>query len=274
MSLTFGSGPIASNPTGDLNFPMADAPKHRILFEDYPRRMRAFVGERMVLDSVRGKLLHESNILPVYYAPIEDFAEDLLSPADHSTHCPFKGDASYRSVRVGERVAENAVWHYPEPIDSAPEILGLAAVYSTAMDEWYEEDELVFGHLRDPYHRVDVRESSRRVRVRVNGALVADTERPRLLFETGVPLRYYIPTEDVRTDLLTPSDTHTTCPYKGTASYWSVESPGGEPVADAAFGYTEPLPESQAVAGLVCFTGPSVEIEDELVAAPAGAGAG
>ena len=102
------------------------------------------------------------------------------------------------------------------------------------MDEWYDEDERVEGHLRDPYHRVDVRRSSRHVRVRLNDSdtVLAETSLPLLLSETGLPNRFYIPAEDVRQDLLEPSDTHTVCPYKGTASYWSVNA-GDRKLTDA-----------------------------------------
>ena len=155
------------------------------------------------------------------------------------------------------------MWHYPEPLEQAPPIEGLAALYWKAMDAWYEEDEEVFGHLRDPYTRVDVRESSRHVTVRAGGELVAETHRPKLLFETGLPVRYYLSPEDVRTDLLTPSDVETYCPYKGTASYWTLEA-GGERVEDGAFTYREPFPEAAPARGHICLLGQGIEIEDEL----------
>lgn len=100
-----------------------------------------------------------------------------------------------------------------------PELSGLVLFYWDRVDHWYEEDEEVFKHARDPYHRVDALQSSRHVQVVVNGEIVADTKRPVLLFETGLPTRYYIPATDVRTDLLTATDTASVCPYKGTATY-------------------------------------------------------
>jgi uncharacterized protein (DUF427 family) len=108
------------------------------------------------------------------------------------------------------------------------------------MDHWYEEDEEVFVHPRDPYHRVDILESSRHVKVRVNGEIVAQTQQPKILFETGLPPRYYIPPEDVREDVLIPSEKSTRCPYKGIASYWSVEVGGesGEPRLELRGPYT------------------------------------
>ena len=110
------------------------------------------------------------------------------------------------------------------------------------MDAWYEEDEQVFVHPKDPYHRVDVLESSRNVKVTVDGEVVAVTDRPKVLFETGLPPRYYIPPEDVREDILVASEKTTQCPYKGVASYYSVEA-GGERVEDLVWYYPEPLPE-------------------------------
>ena len=119
------------------------------------------------------------------------------------------------------------------------------------IDTWYEEDEQVFVHPRDPYHRVDVLQSSRRVRVSVNGEVVAETEQPRVLFETGLPPRYYIPPEDVREEALVRSQRTTRCPYKGVASYYSVEA-GGERVDDLVWYYPDPIPEAPKIRGQSC----------------------
>src|SRR5690606_15899149 len=150
-------------------------------------------------------------LLPVYYVPRKDVRFDLLEATDHSTHCPFKGDARYWTVRAGGREAENAVWGYDEPIEGAPDLSPYVAFYFGRMDHWYEEDDEIFGHPRDPFHRIDVRSASRRVRVRVDGAVVAESSRPKLLFETGLPVRYYLPREDWDASALTPSEHHTTC---------------------------------------------------------------
>ncbi len=260
MALTLGSGPFGEQSTGKFNFEVTPPRGHALYLEDSPKRVRAVFNGETVVDSRRVKLLHETNHLPVYYFPEEDIREDLLEPTDHHTHCPFKGDASYRSVRVGDRTAENVVWHYPEPGEHFAPLAGYAAFYHEKMDTWYEEDEEVFGHPHDPYHRVDVLESSRHVKVTVGGELVAETQRPRLLFETGLPVRYYIPPEDVRADLLVPSETHTVCPYKGIASYRSVNT-GDEILGDLAWYYPEPLPEAVKVRDHLCFYGERVETE-------------
>jgi uncharacterized protein (DUF427 family) len=200
--------------------------------------------------------LHETGHLPVYYFSERDVRMDLLEESDHATSCPFKGEASYWSVRVDSKVAENAVWSYPEPIESCPPISGYLAFYWRMMDHWYEEDEEVFVHPRDPYHRVDILESSRRVKVRVSGELVAETERPKILLETGLPPRYYIPREDV----LLKSEKTTRCPYKGIASYWSVEA-GGDRVEDLVWHYPEPIPEAAKIRGHLAFFNERVDLE-------------
>lgn len=216
MTLTRGSGPFSGHPGGAFNFRI-DAPKHILYFEDSARRVRVCLGGETIADTRASKLMHETGHLPVIYFPQEDVRTDLLEPTAHSTHCPFKGDASYWTIRAGDREAQNAVWGYPDPPEGAPPIAGYLAFRFDAMDAWIEEDEPILGHPRDPYHRVDVRQGSDHVRVLAGGEILADTARPKLLFETGLPTRWYIPSQDVRTGLLIESDTTTVCPYKGRA---------------------------------------------------------
>lgn len=264
MSLTLGPGPLGTRPGGHGNYRI-EGPAHRLWLQEHPRRLRAVIAGRTVLDTVRGALLHESNLLPRLYVPFEDFDASLLEPTDHHTHCPFKGDAAYWSVRVGDRVEDDAIWAYPQPIEQAAWLAPYASLDFDRADAWYEEDELVVGHLRDPYHRVDIRSSSRPVEVLARGEVVARSERAVLLFETGLPVRAYLPLEDVPEDLLVASDTATVCPYKGTASYRSLRL-GDDLLADAMWCYEDPLPESQAIAGLVCFA--HEEIETRIADAP------
>lgn len=260
MTLTIGTGPFGDQSKGVFNAEVIPPGNQVLYFEDSPRRVRVVFGGETIADSKRVKLMHEGGLLPVYYFPREDVRMGLLEESDHTTHCPFKGDASYWSVKVGERVAENVAWGYPEPIDSCPPIGGYLAFYWQEMDHWYEEDEEVFVHPRDPYHRVDVLESSRRVKLTVNGEVIAETERPTVLFETGLPPRYYMPLEDVREDVLLKSETTTQCPYKGVASYWSVEA-GGERVEDLVWYYPDPIPEAAKIKGLLCFFNERVDLE-------------
>ncbi len=257
MALTLGGGPLTSRPPETTNYRI-DGPPHRLLWQDFPRRVRALFGGATVVDSDNAKLLHESNLLPQLYVPASDVRQDLLEESSHVTHCPFKGDASYHGVRVGDRVAENAVWSYPSPETDASWLAGHMAVYWGSMDAWFDEGEEVFGHIRDPYHRVDIRETPRHVRVVAGDVVVADSRRAKVLSETGLPNRYYVPAADVRADLLEPSATHTVCPYKGTASYRSVRA-GEQVVPDAGWCYPAPLDGAMAIAGHLCFLADEVQ---------------
>lgn len=246
MSLTLSTGPLATRRPSQVNYAI-DGPKRLLHLSDFPRRVRARLGDAWVLDSRQGRLLHETGLLPVLYVPEGDVADDLLEATDHRTHCPYKGDAAYWSVRTGDRVAENAVWAYPEPLDEVAWLRGLRAVRWEAMDAWYDEEEQVYGHLRDPFHRVDVRDASGTLRVRVAGDLVAESDRAKVLSENGMPNRYYLPREDVRVDLRRSEKT-AVCPYKGTSTYWSTEA-----VDDVAWSYEDPLPDTARIAGHVSF---------------------
>lgn len=261
MSLTVGTGPFGHQPAGVFNFELPRR-KGLIYFEQTPRRIRATFAGETVVDSFGPKLLHEHGLLPIYYFPQSDVRMDLLEPTDHTTRCPYKGEASYWSVRVGERVSENAAWAYPDPIDEAPPIAGHLAFYWNKMDGWMEEDEPAIVHARDPYHRIDVLSTSRHVRVMVNGELVADTRRALALFETGLPVRWYIPPEDVRSHLLVQSETRTGCAYKGFASYWSVQA-GDELEEDLVWFYSEPREEAARIAGYLAFFNERVDLELE-----------
>jgi uncharacterized protein (DUF427 family) len=232
---------------------------HRVWTEPNQRRVRVFYGGEAVADSTGTRYLFETGYLPVYYFPRSDVRFDLLEATDHHTRCPFKGEASYYTVVAGGRRAENAVWAYPEPLASVPELADLVAFYWDSADAWFEEDDEVFVHPRSPYHRVDVMNSSRHVQVRVGDVTVADSHRPRLLFETGLPVRYYLPKLDVRQDLLVPSGTRTRCPYKGEASYWSVEV-GGSRFEDVVWGYPAPIPEIPKIENLLAFYNEKVDI--------------
>jgi uncharacterized protein (DUF427 family) len=256
MSLSLGSGPLGRSPAGAFNFDLDDAaPAHRIYFADFLPRVRAVVAGRTVLDTTRGKLLYESGIMPRFYAPIEDFDAEALQRTDHSTHCAFKGDASYWSVSVNGTSHDNAVWAYEAPIADAAWLDGYASLYHEKADEWWVEDELVVGGaLRDPFHRVDVLPSSRRVVVAAGDDVLVDTDRAVLLFETGLPPVAYVPRADVR-GTIAPAEKRTFCPYKGEARYSDVAG-----IAEAAWTYEYPRPESSGIAGFVAFDGAKVDV--------------
>jgi uncharacterized protein (DUF427 family) len=264
MSLTVGTGPFGHAPAGRFDF---EPPRAVLYFEDFPRRIRARFAGETVVDSVRVKLLHESGLLPVYYFPEADVRADLLAPGARSSHDARKGPAAFFSVRVGERVAPDAAWTHPEPLAGGPDLRGFIAFYWSAMDEWLEEDEQAIGHARDPYHRVDVLDTSRHVRVSVAGHVLAETTRARVLFETGLPPRWYIPPADVRQDVLVASDSRTICAYKGTASYWSVRAADAVD-RDLVWYYTDPRHDALRVAGYLCFFNERVDLEIDGVRQP------
>jgi uncharacterized protein (DUF427 family) len=236
-------------------------PDYRITFERSPRRVRVKFNGETIVDSTAAHLLFETRHTPVYYFPRVDVRMDLLRTTDHHTFCPYKGTASYWTVAVGDRAAQNAVWAYPEPFDEVAAISDYIGFYWKLMDSWWEEDDEIFVHPRDPYKRVDVLNSSRSVRVFIRGVTIAETTRARFLFETGLPTRYYIPPEDVRMDLLVPSEKITACPYKGTAHYYSVKF-GESLYQDIVWTYPEPIEECPKIRGCLAFFNEQV---DELL---------
>ena len=217
-----------------------------------PRRVHVHFGGVRVADSARAMLLRQHGFLPIYYFPAEDVCTDLLVPTEYTTHSPYKGTASYWHLRTAERTAQFAVWGYARPNPGSPDTRGYYGFDWHSMDAWYEEDERIYVHARDPMLRVDALHSTRRLRVDIGGATIAESSRPVLLFETGLVTRYYLPPADVREDLLQPSPTYTLCPYKGRARYYHLEL-GGVRYEDVAWQYACPLPAVAAVAGHLAF---------------------
>ncbi len=234
-------------------------PDHKVEIEPSPRWVRVVFNGQTVADSKQAKLLRETGLLPVYYFPREDVRMDLMEATPRHTQCQYKGEASYWTIRVRDKVSENSVWSYLDPLPGSEMIREHLAFYWNRMDAWYEEAEQIYAHPRDPYHRVDLVESTRKVRVVINGETVAETSRPRLLFETSHPTRYYIPPEDVRGDLLTPTATHTRCPYKGEASYWTARL-GDTELTDIVWGYLDPILECPRIKGYFSFFNEKVDI--------------
>jgi uncharacterized protein (DUF427 family) len=260
MSLTVGTGPFSPQPAGRFNTTIQSPTGAFLYWDPVPPRIRAFLGGEPLVDTTRAKLLHETGYLPIYYFPEEDLRRDLLEASQTVSHSPHKGDARYWSIHVRERVVPDAAWAYPEPIESASFLAGHVAFEADALDEWYAEDEQVFGHPRDPYHRIDVYRTTRRVRVLVDGECVADSVRARALFETGLPPRFYLPPADVRLDLLEPSSTKTRCPYKGSASYWHARV-GDALHADLAWTYPAPQHDGEPIRDLIAFFNERVDLE-------------
>ncbi len=268
MGLMSGTGPLSRRPAGTFNFE-PPPPGKALYMETTPKRVRVIAGGETIADSRRATLLQESGHQPVYYFPPEDVRLDLLEPNERRTRCPKKGEASYYTIRAGEVIVEAGAWYYPDPLESARPLKDLIAFYWKRMDRWLEEDEEVFVHPRDPYHRVDLRTSDRHVRVSLDGQLLADSTAATALFESNLPTRWYIPREDVVAEL-EPSETLTLCPYKGAASYYSVRLENGEVAKDLIWYYPEPIQEAERIAGLLCFFNEKVDLEldGELEARP------
>ncbi len=233
----------------------------RVRLEQGRKRVRAYLGGRLVADTTSPALVWENPHYPAYYLPRADVVAELV-PIARTEHSPSRGDAVYFDVVVEGRTAPAAAWAYPQsPLEGLRELVRLDW---DEMDRWLEEDEPVYVHPRSPYTRIDALPSSRHVRVEIDGVVVADSHRPVILFETGLVPRYYLPLVDVRQDLLRPSGTRTHCPYKGNAEYFSVEVDGTRH-DDVVWTYRTPLPESARIAGLVCFYDERVTVSVDAV---------
>lgn len=228
----------------------------RVRVEQGGKRVRAYLGGEVVADTTRPLLVWETPHYPTYYLPAGDVRAKLVATGE-TEQSPSRGTAELLDVVTGAATAAGAARRYPDsPVEELREAVRLEWA---AMTEWLEEDEPVYFHARDPYKRVDILASSRHVRVALDGVTLAESHTPRILFETGLPPRYYLPLSHVRRELLRPSEHRTHCPYKGTASYWSVEL-DGQTYDDLVWTYRTPLPESVKIAGLACFYDERVDV--------------
>ncbi|HEV2089014.1 MAG TPA: DUF427 domain-containing protein [Cryptosporangiaceae bacterium] len=246
-------------------------------YEPTEKWLRASVGGRTVVDTTRALLVWEPRRpVPTYAVPLADLAAELTPdaaadatepaagtppPVTSGRPVPHRGpfgahtcDGQAFTVHTSAGQLAGAAFRPDDPGLGEHVLLDFAA-----FDAWFEENEPIVGHPRDPFHRVDLRNSSRQVRVEVAGQPVADSPRPLLLFETFFPVRYYLPPDDVRADLLRPTSTHTTCAYKGVASYWSLDF-GEQVLDDVVWGYPSPLPDATAIAGRLCFDDSRVDV--------------
>jgi uncharacterized protein (DUF427 family) len=226
MTLTVGDGPFGHHPAGRFNFSVPDDVEY---LEESPRRVRGIVNGEAAIDSRRVKLLHASGTLPVWCFPPEDVKMELLREGDAWVH-------------------EEGLAH------------GLVGVRFDAIDRWLEEDEEAIVHPRDPYHRIDVRSSSRRVVVSLDGVTLADSIEALALFESSLPTRWYLPRDDVVAELVRREGFRTGCAYKGYAGYWDVRV-GNRLEPALAWQYDDPLDDVGRIAGRVCFFNERVDLE-------------
>ena len=260
MGLTSGSGPFGHRPAGCFNF-APDPPTAPFCTSTRCRIGCAASSQKRPLStrSARSSCTRR-RICPSTTCRRATCGRTCSSRARRTPVARTKGEASYRSLRVGERFEQDAVWTYPDPLEPAAFLAGHAAFYWKKLDKWLVEDEQVFGHPRDPYHRIDTYRTSRPVRVRVDGELLAESTRAVALFEAGLPARFYLPPEDVRTELLEPSETTTRCAYKGIASYRHARV-GDTLHEDLAWTYEEPDDDGRPIRGLICFFNERVDLE-------------
>lgn len=229
----------------------------RVKVEPCAKRIRGLLGGNAICDTTRALYVWEVPYYPAYYVPLADVRADLR-PTGETRHSPSRGEGLVHDIAIADKVAPAAATVYLDsPIDALHQTVRFD--WHAPGTEWLEEDEPVYVHPRDPYTRVDILASSRHVRVDVDGVTVADSRSPRILFETGLPPRYYLPMTDIRMDLLEPSPTVTHCPYKGAATYWSLVLDARR-YDDFVWTYRAPFPESQKIAGLVCFYNERVDL--------------
>jgi uncharacterized protein (DUF427 family) len=215
------------------------------------KRVRTFLGGELVADTRRPLLVWEVPYYPAYYLPVADVRDDVLVPTGTAD-----GKRQF-TVKAGGKEAVDAAWQFVEP--PVETLRNYLRIHWSAMDSWFEEDDEVFVHPRDPYKRVDVLRSSRHVRVEVDGVVLAESNRPTILFETSLPPRFYLPQVDVRMDLLEPTDAVTRCPYKGQARYWSARV-GDRFEPDLAWSYPYPIPDVHLIQGLISFYNERVDL--------------
>ena len=258
MALTLGAAPFGKHPAGQFNF---ERPEGAVIYwESWLKRFRVESGGRTLADSRGVKALHETGHLMRLYVPRRDVAMDALAASDKSTHCPHKGDATYYSFDADGKKTENIAWSYENPLEQAPPMKEYLSFDLGKVDAWFMEDEQGYAHPRDPYHRVDVHRSSRRIIARLNGEVVAETGSPAILFETGLPPRYYFAPDDVRRDRLRKSDKVSDCPYKGPGQHWHVAGRGAD-VENAAWSLSDPIGDAREIKDWICFYPDRVDTE-------------
>jgi uncharacterized protein (DUF427 family) len=255
MGLAWQQGPLAPGAIG--RFLVPDPLPERLLFaEPLRRRMRVRFGGVWIVDSENVTLLHEPGRYPVAYFPLADVSPDALQASDHITQHGDLGTTAWFTVLAGSESKPRAAWQHTELPDYASELKGRVAFAWPAMDAFYEEDQRIVGHAADPYHRIDIRTTSRHLIVRDGGRVVADTARPLALYESGFAPRWYMPRADVDETALTPVDLRTFCPYKGLCSYYDIGDARG-----AAWSYQDAWTEVRRISGMVSFEPDKIEVE-------------
>jgi uncharacterized protein (DUF427 family) len=255
MGLSWQQGPLAPGAIGHFIVP-GPLPERTLYTEPLRRRMRVLFGGAWIVDSENVLLLFEPGHYPVAYFPRADIVSDALQPSDHTTSHRDLGATAWYTVTVGEHSTPRAAWQHLELPAHASELKDRVAFAWRAMDAFYEEDERIVGHAADPYHRIDIRQTSRHLVVRHHNNVVAETTVPLALYESGFAPRWYVPPADVYQDAITPVPGQTFCPYKGLCSYYDIGDAHG-----AVWSYEHAWKEVERISGMLSFEPDLVSVQ-------------
>jgi uncharacterized protein (DUF427 family) len=265
LGLSWQQGPLGGAAAGRFLTP-EPLPRRLLFVEPLRRRLRVKFADLWIADSEDVLLLHEPGRYPVAYFPLADVRPGVLVSQERTTQHGDLGRTAWFSARVGEKRTDHAAWQHMALPDHAGVLEDRVAFAWRAMDAFYEEDERIVGHAADAYHRIDIRQSSRRLVVNVGDRVIADTRRPVVVFESGFAPRWYVLREDIDESALTPVEGQTFCPYKGLCSYYSVDGR-----KKAAWCYARAWPEVMRISNLVSFEPDVVDVfldDKKLALAP------
>ncbi|MEU6577860.1 DUF427 domain-containing protein [Streptomyces sp. NPDC046805] len=254
MGLSWQQGPLSAGAIGRFLTPQP-LPERLLFAERLRRRMRVKFNDTWIADSENVILIHEPGRYPVAYFPREDVDEHVLVASGKTTQHKDLGDTAWYGVRAGERTAERAAWEFTALPGHATELQGRIAFAWRAMDAFYEEDERILGHAADPYHRIDIRNTSRTLEVRLGDSVIARSEHPAVLYESGFAPRWYVPRADIDETQLRPVEGQTFCPYKGLCDYYDIGD-----AHRAAWSYGNAYTEVGRINDMVSFEPDQVEV--------------
>ena len=249
--MKFLKSPANKRIQGYHSGPKIYGKKHSVFSEISQKRVRLKFNDIFVVDSHRPLLVYENGHLPIYYFPKNDIETMYLSKAELTTTCPYKGDATYWKLNVNEKESINAAWSYEEPVNDQQNIKGLIAFYWDSIDHWFEEDEEIFSHPKDPYVRLDAIKSNRKIKILIDEILIAESIRNTILFQTGLPPQYYFPKDAIIPELVA-LNFKSRCAYRGTADHYSIYL-NNTLYENIAWSFTNPTPEMIRIKDLICF---------------------
>ena len=256
MGLSWQQGPLSPGTIGRF-LASEPLPKRLLYAEPLRRRMRVRFGGTWIAESEGVLLLFEPGRYPIAYFPEADVSSGTLERTDHVTRHAELGPTSWYSVRAGDKSASRGAWQHTEPPSHASEFQGRIAFAWPRMEAFFEEDERILAHAADPYHRIDIRQSSRRLVVRHRDRMIADTKRPLVLYESGFAPRWYVIRADIDQSALTLAEQRQTfCPYKGLCSYYDIDD-----ARLAAWSYPHAYSEVSRITDFVSFEPDIVSVE-------------